>query len=679
MTVILKNNAYGFLAQDISDTANAIVVQSGQGSNFPSLSAGQYFYATIQSVVGIAEIVKVTARSGDAMSIVRAQESTIALSFSASARVELRVTAQSVVDAINDRVSLFDQASEISFVPTGGIAATNVQDALAEVDSEKIAFTRLDDNDGSSLVGFLQSGTSAVATTVQAKLRETISVKDFGAKGDGVTDDTAAIQAAFNAVPVRGGAVYFPSGRYIVSDQILLPNRNPTYKVQIIICGESASSASDDVGSAVVYTGTTGALFQGLGVLGTDTSRRSQLRVCNIQIYGSRPNGDLTNTSIGFKLQTATTISFDNVLINGFDIGIEANGFNYYSNYNLVKFRRCRRGFVGSTQNGNTFSNCSFSTIDERSISLDFAGFQTNIIGCWFEGAVTTPRAQGEIFISRSQNVNITNCYFESSPTNAYIVVSRDSDVQRAGTCVLTGCSFQGASDNGYAIDIDNRSPTVNTEMVLVASGNWVQNSTNWTHFANIRGAGVKTYQLGQVVYRSGGDKPFRSGGTAVGGIDIDNGSIRFPSTQVSSTNANTLDDYEEGTWSADLVDDTGPLRGAGNANRLSSATYTKIGRQVTVQAYWLGTIEHTPSGFLRVTGLPFTPDARTIGKATSRYNNTGNAEASLSIAQVGTTEAFFILGIDRDPNCSASDIMTGIGVGTSTNQNIWITLSYIV
>lgn len=74
---------------------------------------------------------------------------------------------------------------------------------------------------GSSLVGFLQSGANAVARTVQSKNREVVNVKDFGAVGDGVVDDTVAIQSAINQVSVRGGGeVIFDMGRYLITSRL---------------------------------------------------------------------------------------------------------------------------------------------------------------------------------------------------------------------------------------------------------------------------------------------------------------------------------------------------------------------------------------------------------------------------------------------------------------------------
>ena len=67
---------------------------------------------------------------------------------------------------------------------------------------------------GSRLSGFRQTGTGATARTVDAKLKDTVSVKDFGAVGNGVADDTAAIDLA-----IASGAdnIYFPMGTYMTT------------------------------------------------------------------------------------------------------------------------------------------------------------------------------------------------------------------------------------------------------------------------------------------------------------------------------------------------------------------------------------------------------------------------------------------------------------------------------
>lgn len=70
--------------------------------------------------------------------------------------------------------------------------------------------------------GFTQSGTGAIQRTVENKLKDTVSVKDFGAVGDGTTDDTTAINLA---VGQAGKDVYFPAGTYLITRPINLTTR----------------------------------------------------------------------------------------------------------------------------------------------------------------------------------------------------------------------------------------------------------------------------------------------------------------------------------------------------------------------------------------------------------------------------------------------------------------------
>jgi hypothetical protein len=73
-----------------------------------------------------------------------------------------------------------------------------------------------------SLVSYTPAGTGAVTTTVQAKLRQTVNVIDFGAVGNGTTDDTAAINAAITAVNTSGGGVVVvPNGTFAVTPSVV--------------------------------------------------------------------------------------------------------------------------------------------------------------------------------------------------------------------------------------------------------------------------------------------------------------------------------------------------------------------------------------------------------------------------------------------------------------------------
>ena len=100
MGIKLTNNAFGTLAAGINSSATSITLTSGQGARFPTLGAGDYFYATLIDTSNNLEIVKCTARSTDVLTVTRAQESTTARSYSAGDRIEIRLTAQTFIDAV---------------------------------------------------------------------------------------------------------------------------------------------------------------------------------------------------------------------------------------------------------------------------------------------------------------------------------------------------------------------------------------------------------------------------------------------------------------------------------------------------------------------------------------------------------------------------------------------------
>lgn len=138
MSILYTNNAATTLASGITNVATSLTVATGAGALFPNPTSPDVFYATLENAAGTSrEIVKVTARTTDTFTIVRAQEGTTGTAFSTGDKVELRLTAaptQTAANAasgatLNSQTSAYvlvaGDAGKVISITTGGVTVNN--------------------------------------------------------------------------------------------------------------------------------------------------------------------------------------------------------------------------------------------------------------------------------------------------------------------------------------------------------------------------------------------------------------------------------------------------------------------------------------------------------------------------------------------------------------------------
>jgi hypothetical protein len=133
---------------------------------------------------------------------------------------------------------------------------------------------------------------------------------------------------------------------------------------------------------------------------------------------------------------------------------------------------------------------------------------------------------------------------------------------------------------------------------------------------------------------------------------------ITFPATQSASTDANTLDDYEEGTFNPDVI-------GSSTAGTVSFSVqigrYTKIGNRVNFNIY-LAYSGGTGSGNLRVTGLPFT--------SSSVSNNISTISVGLSNITLPASSVCWVYVGDNSTTLFMSSYPAGGGAAASVSYD---------
>jgi hypothetical protein len=164
-------------------------------------------------------------------------------------------------------------------------------------------------------------------------------------------------------------------------------------------------------------------------------------------------------------------------------------------------------------------------------------------------------------------------------------------------------------------------------------------------------------------------DLPAADGTVVVTGTTPTLNGITFPATQVPSADANTLDDYEEGTWTPVVAGGST----AGTASYvLQQGFYTKIGNMVIANCFveWSA---HTGTGDLTITGLPFTSSSANnqAGSVFANEFNAGTSATQVFAFPAGSSNTILFRGFVNNASRTVPAVDTSAALSVTLTYRI--------
>lgn len=452
---------------------------------------------------------------------------------------------------------------------------------------------------GGALIGYLPQGTGAVATTVQAKLRESVSILDFG--GVSGADCTAAFTAAFAAL-ASGGKLYLPPGTWQTTGGHTVPQR-----VSIVGAGMGVS--------IIQHTSANNVLFNQPLVGGNETTVEYGGNVYQgFTAYGT----SAANTATAIKIKNKVNIKFDHVELYDFGTLVAGVRDNVANSVNSVLFNGIRFGACVTAinaplaWNGVTIQGASqfFSSTGWTIINYDSAN--------WNIDASTTFTANqtgtGHIYFGGCTGW-VVNAYFEGNPTIGYYFSARsqkdkDGNATNGGIAIgyvrsgtMQGMTARSAGGTSYVVHLDATS-------CVVATGCHAGSGIN-VSFAYVT-TGTRSNSFIGCYSNPGTVATFQTAADA---------------------DYNIVQNYLTGSLSASKAFPTAPVVVGGTSAGASTGGtqtgyYCRVGDvcHFTVSVNWTS---HTGTGQLRINNLPFTSNANTVQTFSARVATTSAGDTT--------------------------------------------------